>query len=76
MVLRVAKPDSAYLYALLEAYEGVVNYSTLPTEKACGYRDIYVFSTPSLFDELQKVITLLRQSVSFQILDNHLFLSE
>ena len=69
MVLRVAKQDSAYLYALLEAHEGVVNFSTLPSEKTAGFRDIYVFSTDSMFAELKRVIALLRESVGFQIVD-------
>ena len=69
MVLRVAKQDSAYLYALLEAYEGVVNFSTLPSERTAGFRDIYVFSTESMRSELGQVIAILSGSVGFQIID-------
>lgn len=69
VVLRVAKQDAAYLYALLEAQDGVVNFSTLPSEKSAGFRDIYVFSTESMYDEMLRMIAQLRESVGFQVID-------
>ena len=66
MILRVAKQDTAFLYALLEAYEGVVTYSTLASEKSAGYRDIQVFSTPSQTAALEEIVQTLSQEVTFQ----------
>ena len=66
MILRVAKQDSAFLYALLEAYEGLVSYSTLDSEKSAGYRDIHVFSTPLQTGALEEVIANLANEISFQ----------
>lgn len=46
--IRVRKEDSAYLYALLESYEGVASYSTLPHQTGDLFRDLEL-SIPSAF---------------------------
>lgn len=69
MVLRVARENAAFLYALLEAHDGVFNYSTLTSNKHLGYRDIHVFSTPSMQEEMLAVLGTFRGSVEFQVLE-------
>jgi hypothetical protein len=66
MILRVAKQDAAFLYALLEAYEGVLSYSTLESDKSAGYRDIEVSSTPSQKDDLEQIVIALSKEISIQ----------
>jgi hypothetical protein len=70
IVLRVAKADSAYLYQLLESYEGLTNYSTLTTQKDLGYRDILIQSTPEQAEELQKVLARIQAELSLEFVSN------
>lgn len=66
MVLRVKKEDSAYLYQILESYEGLTNYSTLPTEKGLPYRDILLHIAPDLRREVMALVGRLRDEISFE----------
>ena len=68
LVLRVARENAAFLYALLEAHDGVFNYTTLINDKHLGYRDIFVFSTVSMHEEMRYALETFRGSVDFQIL--------
>ncbi|MEO5969023.1 MAG: DUF4911 domain-containing protein [Bdellovibrionia bacterium] len=38
--IRVRKEDSAYIYFILESYEGITSYSTLDFEVGSPYRDL------------------------------------
>ena len=38
--IRVRKEDSAYIYFILESYEGITSYSTLDYEVGSPYRDL------------------------------------
>lgn len=66
MILRVAREDSVFLYQLLEAYEGLANYSTLTVDKGLGYRDIGIYPAPDLVEELELVLRGMAKEISFQ----------
>jgi hypothetical protein len=68
MVLRVQKKDSAYLYQVLESYEGLANYSTLTVEKERPYRDIALHIAPDLRPEVEALVERLREEISLEIL--------
>ena len=59
MVIRVRKQDSAYLYQVLESYEGLANYSTLPVAKELPYRDIVLHVAPDLRKEVEALVERL-----------------
>jgi hypothetical protein len=68
MILRVAKEDSAFLYQLLEANEGMTNYSTLTTDKGLGYRDIALHVAPDLKEELEEFLRSIMKDLKVQVL--------
>jgi hypothetical protein len=68
MILRVAKEDSVLLYQLLEAYEGLANYSTLNSEKGLGFRDIQLYPAPDMQEDLNLALRGIAKEVCFQIL--------
>jgi len=59
-VFRSRKQDSAYVYAILESYEGVVSYSTLDGQPTDLHRDLEITYSP----ETEKDVLLLLQSLS------------
>ena len=63
MVIRVRKQDSAYLYQILESYEGLTNFSTLDAEKESPYRDIALHYAPDLFPELERLLLCLEAEI-------------
>lgn len=68
MILRVRKEDSAYLYQILEASDGLTNYSTLPGEKQLPYRDILLHQSPDLLEEVRAMIDRLAKEIPIEIL--------
>ncbi len=50
VVIRVSKEDSARVYALIEAYEGIAMISTLPHVSGDRWRDLEL-TVPQLFWE-------------------------
>lgn len=42
------KEDSAFVYAVLESYEGLMAYSTLPFPKGASWRDMVLMVPPQL----------------------------
>ena len=70
IVVRVAKEDSAYLYQLLESYEGLANYSTLTTQKDLSYRDILIQGTPDQAESLQRVLLVIQKELHLEFLSN------
>lgn len=68
MILRVKKEDSAYLYQILEASDGLTNYSTLPSEKGCPYRDILLHQSPDLKKEVRQMVDRLALEIPLEIL--------
>lgn len=67
MVVRVKKEDSAYLYQVLEASEGLTNYSTLDAQKNQSYRDIRLHQAPDLHSELMELLERLGREIPIEI---------
>ena len=57
-VIRVRKEDAAFVYFLLESYEGWTSYSTLPFQKGDAFRNLELNISP---DYLKEVEGLLKQ---------------
>jgi hypothetical protein len=55
-VIRVRKQDSAFVYFVLEANEGVMAYSTLPSSAGDAHRDLELMIPPSLGVEADQVL--------------------
>ena len=64
MVIRVRKQDSAYLYQILESYEGLANYSTLPFEKGDSHRNIALHLAPDALPEIKALLERLKMEIS------------
>ncbi len=60
MKIRVRKQDSAYLYQILESYEGLANYSTVSAERNLPYRDIILHLAPDLKCDLEALLERLK----------------
>jgi hypothetical protein len=54
--IRVAKGDSAFIYFILESYEGIVSYSTLPFETGEPHRDLELRIPPSYVGEVDRLL--------------------
>lgn len=57
MILRIPKEDAAYLYQLLESYEGLTNHSTVNLEKNSAIREVKLHFAPDLKAELLEVLS-------------------
>jgi hypothetical protein len=66
MVIRVRKQDTAYVYQVLESYEGLTNYSTLPAEKGTPYRDVILHIAPDLRREVEALIERLGTEIPIE----------
>lgn len=66
MKIRVRKQDSAYLYQILESYEGLANYSTVVTPKELPYRDIELHIAPDLKGEVDALVGRLAQEIPLE----------
>ena len=69
MILRVPKEETVFLYQLLEGYDGVANFSTLPFDKSQGYRDIEIYITEGMQAEFNVVLENLRREIDFTVLN-------
>lgn len=69
MILRVKKQDSAYLYQVLESYEGLTNFSTVVTPKELPYRDIELHMAPDLKSHLLRVLDHLKGEIPIEVID-------
>lgn len=63
MVVRVKKEHSAYVYQILESYEGVTNYSTVTIGKDSPYREIALHFAPDLKPYLERLLGHLSQEI-------------
>lgn len=68
MILRVKKEDSAYLYQVLESYEGIANYSTLPEAKGVAHRDIILHTAPDLESVVEELVRRLKEEIEIEIM--------
>lgn len=63
-IVRVPKNESAFLYFILEAHEGLCFYSTLPSSLGQSYRDVHIQSSVHFIEEIDQVINKLSQEVN------------
>lgn len=57
--IRVRKEDSAFVYFILEAHEGIVSYSTLDFRKGDPHRDLELRVPPDFAAEVNRVLERL-----------------
>jgi hypothetical protein len=58
-VIRVRKQDSAYVYFILESYEGIVSYSTLAHQTGDPHRDLELRYSVSFQSEVEELLRTL-----------------
>ena len=68
LCIRVAKENAIFLYQLLESYEGIMNYSTLPASKGSAYRDIAIYSPLEMCQEREEALYSIQESIPIKIL--------
>ncbi len=64
--IRVRKEDSAYVYCILESYEGMTCYSTLDYQVGDRFRDLELRFTADFAKQVETVIQLLGDRVYVQ----------
>jgi len=62
-VIRVRKEDSAFVYFVLEAQEGITAYSTLPFTPGDAYRDLELQIPPDFVEETEDLLKSLGEMV-------------
>ena len=67
--IRVATRDAAFIYAILEACEGITSYSTLDAEKGAASRDLELRIPIAFVDEVTDVLKSIGESLGDQIYD-------
>ncbi len=55
-VIRVKKEDSAFVYFILESYEGITSYSTLDFKSGDLHRDLELRIPPDFEQEVEEVL--------------------
>ncbi len=58
--IRVRKEDSAYIYCILEASEGIAAYSTLPHKAGELHRDLELQIPVAFLTDVERLISHLR----------------
>ncbi len=58
--IRVRKEDSAYVYFMLESYEGIASYSTLESKPGDAHRDLELRIPPDFVGEVDRLLAQLR----------------
>ncbi|MDR3606733.1 MAG: DUF4911 domain-containing protein [Oligoflexia bacterium] len=61
--IRVRKEDSAFVYFILESYEGIASYSTLPHQPGDLHRDLELRIPPDFLEETQALLRRLGDMV-------------
>lgn len=57
--IRTKTEDSALVYFILEAHEGICSYSTLPFKSGDAYRDMVLRIPPGFEEEVQQALAPL-----------------
>lgn len=74
IIVRLPKEDSAFLYFLLEANEGLCFYSTLNHETGQSYREVDIKGTIEFKDEILRILNRLKETTPEIVLTrNELF---
>jgi hypothetical protein len=58
-VIRVKKEDSAFVYFILESYEGLTSYSTLDFNQGDPFRDLELRTPIDWVPEVQELLASL-----------------
>ena len=61
--IRVRKEDSAFVYFILESYEGITAYSTLDFKVGDAYRDLELRIAPDFQEEVADLLKSLGEMV-------------
>ena len=61
--IRVRKEDSAFVYFILESYEGIASYSTLDHLPTDPHRDLELRIPPDFYGEVQELLKELGEMV-------------
>ena len=72
MVIRVAKQDSAFIYFILEASEGLFFYSTLKHSLAQKHRDVDIKGSISLIDEIKSTMNQIKNQYPLEIISHNI----
>ena len=67
MVIRVRKQDSAYVYRILESYEGLTNFSTLGEEFSGDHRDIILHIPPDQKEAVKLLVANLQAEIPLEV---------
>ena len=67
MIIRVRKQDSAFLYQLLESYEGLASFSTVTEGKDLPYRDIALHVAPDFAAEVEALVERLAKEIPLEL---------
>jgi hypothetical protein len=57
IIIRSKKEDSAFLYHVFEAHEGLTAYSTLPFQRHDPHRDLELIFAPEAEADVKKVLS-------------------
>lgn len=68
IIIRVPKKESAFVYFQLEANENLCFYSTLPSPGSATHRDISISCTSGLREEVERLLSVLGDKCSMDIL--------
>ena len=63
LTIRLRKQDSAFVYHVFEAHEGICSYSTLDHEPGSAYRDLEFQVPVDFIDEVERVLKELGESL-------------
>lgn len=61
--IRVKKEDSAFVYMILESYEGITSYSTLDHKTGDAYRDLELRIPPDFVEEVEDLLKQLGEMI-------------
>lgn len=61
--IRVRKEDSAFVYFILESYEGITSYSTLEFKPGDPHRDLELRIPPDFLAEVEELLGDLGEMV-------------
>ncbi len=62
-VIRVRKQDSAFIYHLLESYEGIASYSTLDSPPGSSYCDLELSIPAGFAEDVERLLSELGDKV-------------
>ena len=61
--IRVKKEEAAFLYALLESYEGITGYTTMDHQEGMLFREVELMIAPDFQEDLARLLDELKGMV-------------